>query len=128
MGRGPGEGSGFPLAGRDRGDRLAAWFRGLQGQRRNEVHAELDAWLRDEPDWNWEDDYLPDRATGQGAAFEYFNEAESEVRKALKIRVIEGDRPGSNYIAAELHMSVEEANAIAEENGWTIRFVRESAA
>jgi hypothetical protein len=105
-----------------------AWFRGLQGQRRAEVHAELDTWLRDEPDWNWEDDYLPDRATGQGAAFEYFSEAESEVRKALRIHVIEGDRPGSNYIAAELHMPIEEANAIAEESGWTIRFVEESAA
>ena len=105
-----------------------AWFRGLRGQRRDEVHAELDAWLRDEPDWDWEEDYLPDRATGQGAAFEYFNDAEFEVRKALKIRVIEGDRPGSNYIAAELRITVEEANAIAEGNGWTIRFVEESSA
>jgi len=105
-----------------------AWFRSLQGLRRDEVIAELNAWLRDEPDWGWEEDYLPDRATGQGAAFEYFSEAESEVRKALRIRVIEGDRPGSNYIAAELHMCVEEANAIAVENGWTILFVREGAA
>jgi hypothetical protein len=122
------QGRGFPLAVRDRGDRLARMVPGLRGQRRDEVIAELDAWLRDEPDWGWEDDYLPDRATGQGAAFEYFNDAGFEVRKALKIRVIEGDRPGSNYIAAELHMDVEEANAIAEENGWTIRFVEESAA
>jgi len=105
-----------------------AWFRGLQGQRRAEVDAELDTWLRDAPDWNWEDDYLPDRATGQGAAFEYFNDAGFEVRNALKIHVIEGDRPGSNYIAAELHMPIEEANAIAVENGWTILFVREGAA
>ena len=51
-----------------------------------------------------------------------------EVREALKICVIEGDRPGSNYIAAGLHMSVQEANAIAEENGWTIRFVEETTA
>ena len=105
-----------------------AWFRGLQGQRRDEVHAALDAWLREEPDWGWEEDYLPDRATGPGAAFEYFSDADSEVRKALRIRVIEGDRPGSNYIAAELHMTVEEANAIAEENGWAIRFVEEGTA
>jgi len=105
-----------------------AWFRGLQGQRRDEVLAELDAWRHDEPDWDWEEDYLPDRATGQGAAFEYFNDAEFAVLEALKIRVVEGDRPGSNYIAAELHMPIEEANAIAEENGWTIRFVREGAA
>jgi hypothetical protein len=106
----------------------AAWFRGLQGQRRAEVHAELDTWLRDEPDWNWEDDYLPDRATGQGAAFEYFEGAEFEVLEALRIQVIEGDRPGSNYIAAELHMPVEEANTIAEEHGWSLRFVGEGAA
>jgi len=104
------------------------WFRGLQGQRRDEVHAELDAWLREEPDWGWEEDYLPDRATGQGAAFEYFSDADSEVRKALRIRVIEGDRPGSNYISAELHMPVEEANAIAEESGWTIRFIEKGTA
>jgi hypothetical protein len=105
-----------------------AWFRSLQGQRRDEVLAELDAWLRDEPDWVWEEDYLPDRATGQGAAFEYFNDAESAVRKALKIRVVEGDRPGSNYIAAELLIPVEEANAIADEHDWTIRFVEDGGA
>ena len=105
-----------------------SWFRDLRGHRRDEVIAELDAWLRDEPDWGWEEDYLPDQATGQGAAFEYFNDADSEVRKALRIRVIEGDRPGSNYIAAELHLPAEKANAIAEENGWTIRFIEEGTA
>lgn len=105
-----------------------AWFRDLRDQRRAEVHAELDIWLRDEPDWNWEDDYLPDRATGQGAAFEYFEGAEFEVLEAVGIQVIEGDRPGSNYIAAELHMPFEEANVIAEEHGWSLRFMRVGAA
>jgi hypothetical protein len=104
------------------------WFRGLQGQRRNEVHAELDAWLRDEPDWNWEDDYLPDRATGQGAAFKYFEDTDCAVLKALKIRLIDGDRPGSNYIGAHLEIPFTEANGIAAKNGWTIRFVREGVA
>jgi hypothetical protein len=104
------------------------WFRSLQGQSRDEVYAELDAWLFDEPDWVWEEDYLPDSATGQGAAFEYFNEADFAMLEALKIAVIEGDRPGSNYIAAELHMPVDEANAVAEHNGWAIRFVEEGEA
>ncbi|MFO8005116.1 hypothetical protein [Thioalkalivibrio sp.] len=62
----------------------AAWFRGLQGQRRDEVIAELEAWLRDEPDWGWEDDHLPDAATGQGAAFESFEETGSAVLEARR--------------------------------------------
>jgi hypothetical protein len=105
-----------------------AWFRGLRGQRRDEVIAELDAWLREEPDWGWEDDYLPDRATGQGAAFKYFEDTDCAVLKALKIRLIDGDRPGSNYIGAHLEIPFTEANGIAAKNGWTIRFVREGVA
>jgi hypothetical protein len=46
---------------------------------------------------------------------------------ALGVVIIEGEHPGSSYFAAELRIPVEEANAIAEENGWTIRFVREGA-
>lgn len=61
-----------------------AWFRGLRGQRRDEVYAELEAWLRDEPDWGWEDDHLPDAATGQGAAFESFEETGSAVLEARR--------------------------------------------
>jgi hypothetical protein len=106
----------------------ANWFQSLHGQSRDEVYAELDAWLCDEPDWAWEEDYLPDSATGQGAAFGYFNDANFSMLDALKIEVVEGDRPGSNYVAAELHMPVDEANAVAENNGWAIRFVEEGEA
>ena len=66
-----------------------------------------------------------DSATGQGAAFGYFKDADFAMLDALKIAVIGGDRPGSNYIAAELHMPVDEPNAVVEHNGWAIRFVEQ---
>ena len=103
------------------------WFQGLQGKRRDEVHAELDEWLADEPDWSCEDDYLPHWATGQGAAFQYFEADELGVQEALNIRLIDGDYPGHNYIGAHLEMPIVEANGIAERNGWPIRFVEEGA-
>ena len=36
--------------------------------------------------------------------------------------IVDGDRPGSNYIAAELKSSVEDANKAAERLGLPIRF------
>ena len=80
-------------------------------------------WYAEPPNWGWEDDYLPVKATGQGAAFEYFQDMDQESLDLLGVEVIEGDVPGSSYFAAELHCDIEEANAAAEAAGLPERFV-----
>lgn len=85
----------------------------------------IDDWLSEEPDscQEWEDYYITGNA--QGAAYDHFLREDSDLMDALGIVIIEGSCPGSSYYAAELHTPVEEANRIAAEHGWTIRFVYE---
>lgn len=45
---------------------------------------------------------------------------------ALNIVVIDGCCPGSTYYAAELRMDLDEANRLATEQGWPVRFVWEA--
>ena len=80
-------------------------------------------WLSEAPDpcQEWEAYYKTGDA--QGAAYDHFLREDLELMDALGIVVVEGDCPGSSYYAAELHTSVEAANRIAAERGWTIRFV-----
>ena len=78
-------------------------------------------WINDSPD---ESDY--ERAdlggiSGRGYALRFFSH-EYEVNEILGIVVVEGDRPGSSYFAAELRKPIDEANRLAEEEGIPIRF------
>ncbi|MBM9536193.1 hypothetical protein [Desulfobulbus alkaliphilus] len=45
--------------------------------------------------------------------------------KDLGVVIIEGSCPGSSYFAAELRISIDEANRIAEQNGYALRFIAE---
>ena len=55
---------------------------------------------------------------------DYCDEFEpNEVIELLGIEIVEGEYPGSSYYAAELSMSIDEANKIAEQNKVAIRFV-----
>ena len=47
-----------------------------------------------------------------------------EVEDALNIYVVEGDHPGSSYLGAELGIPVDEANEIAQKNGYPIKFIK----
>ena len=47
-----------------------------------------------------------------------------EVEDALNIYVVEGDHPGSSYLGAELDIPVDEANEIAQKNGYPIMFIK----
>ncbi len=104
------------------------WLEWCEQTRRKEsgaIDSIIDDWLSEAPDpcQEWESYYKTGDA--QGAAYDRFLREDSELMEALGIVVIEGDCPGSSYFAAELHTSVEEANRIAAEHGWTIRFVYE---
>ena len=104
------------------------WFVQAIGPDRQAIDAQINAWLDDEPDWDAEGEAIYRSGTAQGAAYHYFCSQPLEDLEVLGIRVIEGDCPGSSYFAAELHLSPEEANAIAIEQDWAIRFVREGRA
>jgi hypothetical protein len=105
------------------GDAWAAWVRLLDAAELSDWIADLNTWLDDAPDsQDW--DYLPEHTTGQRIAFRYFRDMDSEALDALDVITVEGDRPGSSYIAAELNSTPEEANRIAKERGLTCRFCR----
>ncbi len=104
------------------------WLEWCEQTRRKEsgaIYSIIDDWLSEAPDpcQEWERYYKTGDA--QGAAYDRFLCEAPELMDALGIVVIEGDCPGSSYYAAELHTGVEEANRIAAERGWTMRFVYE---
>jgi len=70
-------------------------------------------WLDEDIDWN-ESDHFDGYWNGQQAAFTYFDDLPYAILKAVGIKVIDGDVPGSNFRAAKLQKSVEEANQMAE--------------
>ena len=106
----------------------AEWFKRAKGADEAAIEAAIDDWLDAEPDWCNEWEALYKSGTAQGAAYDHFLSEDLDVMDALNILVIEGDCPGSSFFAAELRMSSEEANEIAEANGWEIRFVGEGQA
>ena len=106
----------------------AEWFKRAKGADEAAIEAAIDDWLDAEPDWCNEWEALYKTGTAQGAAYDHFLREDPDVMDALNILVIEGDCPGSSYFAAELRMSPEEANEIAEVHGWEIRFIGEGQA
>lgn len=101
------------------------WVLALDTQIFTQLMDSVLAWFQEEPDWMYEEDYIPDLATAQGAALAYFND-ERELCQQLGIKIVEGEYPGSSYYAAELRGTVEAANAAAESAGLAIRFRREA--
>jgi hypothetical protein len=101
------------------------WFKKATGPDCDAIELMIDRWLNAEPDWcnEWENFYKTGNA--QGAAYDHFLSEHPDVLEALDIVIIEGDCPGSTYFAAELHMTPQEANEIAEARGGQIRFVTE---
>lgn len=83
--------------------------------------AHVDEWLSDEPG-EWDDEFMTlSGADGRGWALSYFRD-EFEFCEDLNIVIVEGDRPGSSYYAAELRMPIALANERARILGLPIRF------
>jgi hypothetical protein len=79
-------------------------------------------YLDEPPDWGNEFDWMPDSATAQGEAYRYFSTTDQDQLETLGVIIVEGDCPGSSYIAAELQVTVEEANRAAQAADIPIRF------
>lgn len=97
------------------------WLANADENTSDRLIAAVNDWINDLPD---ESDY--ERAdlsgySGRGSALRFFRD-ECEVNDLLDIVVVEGDCPGSSYFAAELRMSIEDANQRAADEGIPIRF------
>lgn len=108
-------------------DDWKAWADSLDAEDRRWLDAGIEDWLDAPPDMNFEWDELQFDATAQGRAYNHFNNhADPNMMDALNIVVIDGCCPGSTYYAAELRMDLDEANRLAAEQGWSVRFVWEA--
>lgn len=101
------------------------WSQQARGMDEDRIGEIIHSWLSEAPDSCQEGDDYYKTGNAQGAAYYRFLNEDPDLMDALGIVVIEGNCPGSNYYAAELHTEVEEANSVAAERGWTIRFVYE---
>lgn len=78
-------------------------------------------WLTQDIDRR-EREYFDSLWNGQLAALGHFEDQSESVLKAIGVRVIDGDCPGSTYRAAELHKAINDANQAAESLGLDCRF------
>lgn len=87
------------------------------------VVPEIEKWFGEPPNWNFEDDYLPESGRAQGAASGFFRDMSAAEVETLGVDVVEGEHPGSTYYAAELRGDFDEAERAAEAAGTPVRFV-----
>lgn len=78
----------------------------------------------------WLDDYFDSNDLEQACLqigpyvepYAFFSGLEEDELQTLGVRIVDGDRPGSSYFAAELHEDLDEANRAAAESGIPVRF------
>lgn len=103
----------------------SAWLLGLTASEfEANVVPQIQEWFTEPPEWNFEDDYLPQIGTAQGAALEFFRSMDDDSVDLLGVDIVEGEHPGSNYCAAELRGDIDVANRAAEAAGLQVRFVK----
>lgn len=86
---------------------IEQWLDQLSASETDKLKSALQAWAESEPDLvNEEDEYFSIPASGQNYAFEFFQDyTDQDLLDELGILIVEGDRPGSTYLAAELHFT-----------------------
>jgi len=105
-------------------DGATEWVLSLTSEEfESRVVPEIEKWFEEPPDWSFEDDYLPESGTAQGAALEFFRDMDADDLETLGVDVVEGEHPGSSYYAAELRGDIDEANRAAAAAGIPMRFV-----
>ena len=111
-----------------RADVLRQWLDELTKKEFTEVITYIKSWLEEDYDayeFDEFDNRMVDASCGYDAAFKFF-ENEHELCEKIDIYIVEGDRPFSNYLAAEIYSSVEQANQIVQklELNYDVEFVR----
>lgn len=82
-------------------------------------------WLTDPIDW-MQSEWIPVRSGPQGAAFGFFEQQPVELLKAIGVVIVDGEHPGSSYVAAELRCEIDEANATAARLGLPFRLKKQA--
>lgn len=82
--------------------------------------ADIRSWLDDGIDER--DAELNPRLGRQGSAMSFFENFPFADLKTLGVVIVEGDRPGSTYYAAELRVDIDKANAAARQLGLPLCF------
>lgn len=104
------------------------WLLGLSSSEFNKnVVPNIEDWFSEPPDWNFEDDYLPQSSTAQGAALIFFREMDLDEIGLLGVDIVEGEHPGSSYYAAELRGDIDQANRAAVAAGIPVWFRAEES-
>ena len=109
----------------DEWEQLSRVLRRLSDRHFLDLASTMKAWA-DSGDFDPEEwEYFDEPAHGQDFAFRFFRDGDnSSEYERLGVAVVEGDRPGSNYYAAELVVDVEEANRRAVAADIPIRFIK----
>jgi hypothetical protein len=106
----------------DDADNVSAWLKVLDENQFSLMSNAMKEWASEAPESDEEG--LTEPVNGQDAAFEWFSDGMfSDEAEQIGIDIIEGDTWGSDYVAAELPISIEEANKRAAEAGINIRFI-----
>lgn len=101
------------------------WLLGLtMSEFEANVVPQIQEWFSESPDWNFEDDYLPQTGTSQGVALEFFRSMDANSLDLLGVDIVEGEHPGSTYYAARLCVDIDAANRAAGAAGLRVRFVK----
>ena len=110
----------------DDSEQAITFIKRLSAKHLNELALYMTKWAEsgDYGPEEWEEFHYP--ASGQDYAFRFFNMQDFALSEALGVKVVEGDRPGSNYYAAELRISAEDANSRAAGHGIPVRFEQQA--
>jgi hypothetical protein len=103
---------------------IEKWVHQMSENEVADLNSAMRTWAASEPDWlNEEGEHFTITSSGQEYALEFFDDyAGEDVLDELGIEIVEGDRPGSSYYAAELYIPIEEANEKAIAAGVPVRF------
>jgi len=106
-------------------DGTSKWLRGLTTTEfETLIVPSIQAWFAEPPDWDSEDDHLPESGTAQEAALDLFRSMDADDVDLLGVDLVKGEHPGSSYYAAELRGDIDVANRVAEAAGPRLRFVK----
>lgn len=103
---------------------IGGWLRSLdQATFQDSVVPVVTSWLAEPPGLG-EDDFGrgPD-LTGQGCALAFFRDMDCDSLRAIGVKVVEGEHPGSSYYAATMEGCIAAANRAARSAGIPVRFV-----
>ena len=105
----------------DDDDVWRAWIKSLSEAEVRSLLAELQRWLEKAPDPD--SDQLDRPLDGIAFAFEILEQESGEVLDLFEIELIDGPMPGSNFQAARLGITAEEASSLAATHGLPYVFV-----